>query len=78
MKYDFFASTDCGRVRSNNEDAVSIDAQAQIAVLADGMGGYSAGEVASSMAVTLIHAEMRAWLMQSDEPPLGNDIRRAL
>jgi len=65
MKYDFFASTDCGRVRSNNEDAVSIDAQAQIAVLADGMGGYSAGEVASSMAVTLIHAEMRAWLMQA-------------
>ena len=78
MKYEFFARTDCGRVRSNNEDAVSIDAEANIAVLADGMGGYSAGEVASSMATTLILAEMRAWLEQSDEPPTANDIRRAL
>lgn len=78
MKYEFFARTDCGRVRSNNEDAVTIDAEANIAVLADGMGGYSAGEVASSMATTLIHSEMLAWLQQSDEPPSGNDIRRAL
>ena len=78
MKYEFFARTDCGRVRSNNEDAVTIDAEANIAVLADGMGGYSAGEVASSMATTLIHSEMLAWLQQSDEPPSVNDIRRAL
>lgn len=78
MKYEFFACTDRGRVRSNNEDAVTIDAEANIAVLADGMGGYSAGEVASSMATSLIHAEMLAWLQQSDEPPSGGDIRRAL
>ena len=78
MKYEFFARTDCGRVRANNEDAVSIDAQAQLAVLADGMGGYSAGEVASGMAIALITAEMRDWLAQSKAPPSAHDIRRAL
>ncbi len=78
MKYEFFACTDTGRVRSNNEDAVSVDAQANIAVLADGMGGYSAGEVASGMATDFIRAEMARWLGQSTTAPSGQDIRRAL
>ncbi|MBX9834992.1 MAG: Stp1/IreP family PP2C-type Ser/Thr phosphatase [Burkholderiaceae bacterium] len=78
MKYDFFARTDCGLVRANNEDAVSVDAGANLAVLADGMGGYSAGEVASGMATSLIHTEMSAWLAQSDSPPSCHDIRCAL
>lgn len=46
--------TDPGRVRSHNEDAVFIDAALGVAILADGMGGYSAGEVASGMATTLL------------------------
>ena len=46
--------TDPGRSRAHNEDAVFADAALGIAVLADGMGGYSAGEVASSMATTLL------------------------
>ena len=78
MKYEFFARTDCGRVRSNNEDAVSVDAEANVAVLADGMGGYSAGEVASSMAATFIRTEMGRWLNQPSAPPTSHDIRRAL
>lgn len=78
MKYEFFARTDTGRVRSNNEDAVSVDAEANIAVLADGMGGYSAGEVASGMATDFIQAEMARWLGQSTTAPSGQDIRRAL
>ena len=78
MKYEFFAHTDTGRVRSNNEDAVSFDPEGQIAVLADGMGGYSAGEVASGMATSFIQAEMARWLAQSTEMPTGADIRRAL
>ena len=77
MKYEFFARTDTGRVRTNNEDAVSVDAQANIAVLADGMGGYSAGEVASGMATDFIQNEMARWLGQSITPS-GQDIRRAL
>ena len=53
MTYEFTARTDKGRVRSNNEDAVAVDRDAQVAILADGMGGYNAGEVASGMATSV-------------------------
>jgi len=46
--------TDPGKLRSNNEDAVFCDADLGLAILADGMGGYNAGEVASGMATTLL------------------------
>ena len=39
MNYDYAALTDTGRMRENNEDSVSFDAVAGLAVLADGMGG---------------------------------------
>ena len=35
--YEFCARTHAGKVRTNNEDAVSIDALSQLALLADGM-----------------------------------------
>ncbi|MBS1130114.1 MAG: Protein phosphatase 2C-like protein [Proteobacteria bacterium] len=44
--------TDPGLIRSHNEDAVFAEAGLGIAILADGMGGYNAGEVASGMAIT--------------------------
>ncbi|MDD2608188.1 MAG: Stp1/IreP family PP2C-type Ser/Thr phosphatase [Giesbergeria sp.] len=75
MKYAFSACTDQGRVRSNNEDAVSIDHQAQVVVLADGMGGYNAGEVASHMATELIRTEMARWLAQTRQPPPSSQMR---
>jgi protein phosphatase len=43
-----------GMVRAHNEDSVFVDGEAGLAVLADGMGGYSAGEVASGIAVTVV------------------------
>ncbi|CAG0982419.1 PPM family protein phosphatase [Burkholderiales bacterium] len=43
-----------GMVRSHNEDSVFVDPDAGIAVLADGMGGYNAGEVASGIAVSVV------------------------
>jgi protein phosphatase len=43
-----------GMVRTHNEDALFVDGEAGLAVLADGMGGYSAGEVASGIAVNVI------------------------
>ncbi len=49
MSIQFAAATDVGRLRPNNEDAVLIDATLGVAVLADGMGGYNAGEVASRL-----------------------------
>jgi hypothetical protein len=51
--------TDPGMVRSHNEDSIATDPANGLAVLADGMGGYNAGEVASGMATTVIVSEMR-------------------
>lgn len=52
-------ATDDGRVRNHNEDSVARDASLGLVVLADGMGGYHAGEVASAIAVTRIFQETR-------------------
>lgn len=60
--YSFHALTDSGLVRGNNEDALAFDADLGVAVLADGMGGYNAGEVASSMAVLFVKSELVRWL----------------
>lgn len=46
--------SDTGRVRPHNEDSVFVDLELGLALLADGMGGYNAGEVASSMATRLM------------------------
>jgi len=46
--------SDMGQVRKNNEDAVGEDPDIGLLVLADGMGGYNAGEVASGIAVTTV------------------------
>ncbi len=51
--------TDPGMVRSHNEDSIAADPANGLVVLADGMGGYNAGEVASGMATTVIITEMR-------------------
>src|SRR4051812_1954641 len=51
--------TDPGMVRSHNEDSIAADQANGLVVLADGMGGYNAGEVASGMATTVIVTEMR-------------------
>lgn len=48
------ASSHTGLIRPQNEDAYALQPQAGLAVLADGLGGGRAGEVAASMAVTLI------------------------
>lgn len=56
------ALSDPGLIRSNNEDAVFVDAALGIAILADGMGGYNAGEVASGMATTLLATNFARFL----------------
>lgn len=52
--------TDPGRVRGHNEDCVESRPELGVAVLADGMGGYSAGEVASGMATSQIATGLAA------------------
>lgn len=51
--------TDTGRVRTHNEDSVASDQSLGLVVLADGMGGYAAGEAASAIAVTQVFCETR-------------------
>jgi protein phosphatase len=53
-KIQFAEVTDTGKVREHNEDAIGSDADIGLMVLADGMGGYNAGEVASGIAVQTI------------------------
>lgn len=78
MTYQFRLRTDPGLARSNNEDAVAVDAAAGLAVLADGMGGYNAGEVASGMAAEFIKCELGSWLRGDGRHAQPNDVRRAL
>jgi protein phosphatase len=57
--------SDVGRLRANNEDAVHIAPEHGFVVLADGMGGYNAGEVASRIAVDSISAGLTCWLQDA-------------
>jgi serine/threonine protein phosphatase PrpC len=56
--------TDSGMVRSHNEDSIASDEGKGLVVLADGMGGYNAGEVASGMATTVLVTEIQQLLEQ--------------
>jgi serine/threonine protein phosphatase PrpC len=58
--------TDTGKVREHNEDTIAGDADLGLLVLADGMGGYKAGEVASGLAVKTIVTMVREHLERED------------
>ncbi|WP_300449161.1 Stp1/IreP family PP2C-type Ser/Thr phosphatase [Accumulibacter sp.] len=57
---DIVVRSDPGLVRVQNEDSAMADASHGLAILADGMGGYNAGEVASSMATKLLSSGLTA------------------
>ena len=50
--------SDVGRVRDGNEDSIAWDARLGLIMLADGMGGHNAGEVASALAVETIKSAL--------------------
>jgi serine/threonine protein phosphatase PrpC len=56
----FHAATDVGKVRDHNEDNFLVDKKLSLYVVADGMGGHAAGEVASAIAVRTVHEELKA------------------
>ncbi len=78
MNYNFCAKSDPGRARQNNEDSVVFDESTGTVVLADGMGGYNAGEIASGMATAFIKSELSRWLSEAGDGAQLKEVRRAM
>jgi len=53
------SNSDVGRKRAHNEDSSAIDTSLGLLIIADGMGGYRAGEVASALAISTIINHIR-------------------
>ena len=59
---EFCGLSDIGQVRTHNEDAIEICPESSFVVLADGMGGYNAGEVASTITIDVIAKALKSRL----------------
>jgi len=78
---EFSGLSDIGQVRAHNEDAIEICPEPGFAVLADGMGGYNAGEVASRMTTELIAKALKSRLRSQWVqvfPASGNALKRRI
>ncbi|HET9134457.1 MAG TPA: Stp1/IreP family PP2C-type Ser/Thr phosphatase [Gemmatimonadales bacterium] len=67
MRFSCAARTDVGVVRSGNEDSYLMANDRGLFIVADGMGGHAAGEVASEMATQLVSQEFRPARGMSDD-----------
>ncbi len=54
MRVRFAGATDVGCTRTHNEDSIYLPTDLRLAIVADGMGGHAAGEVASKLAVDTV------------------------
>ena len=76
VELEFAAKTDTGLVRSHNEDSIAISPEYGFAVLADGMGGYNAGEVASGIATSVLKASLEQRLSDPQSAIRSNNGKR--
>lgn len=60
FELEFASASDPGLKRANNEDSAITDTEIGLALVADGMGGYKAGEVASAIAAKVVLDDLRA------------------
>lgn len=67
MRFSCAARTDVGVVRSGNEDSYLMADERGLFIVADGMGGHAAGEVASEMATQLVAQDYRPVRGMSDD-----------
>lgn len=69
-RLEYAARTDKGLVRGSNEDAFGTLPDEGMVVVADGMGGYSAGEVASQLAVDQVLRRLHKTVLPDDDVPI--------
>jgi serine/threonine protein phosphatase PrpC len=72
-KLRFVGLSDTGKIREHNEDTIAYDPDIGLLVLADGMGGYNAGEVASGIAVKTIVNLVREQVEREDMSVLDRE-----
>jgi protein phosphatase len=78
LPLEIASKTDPGMLRSLNEDSVAAVGDLGLLVLADGMGGHSRGDVASSIAANTVVDVIRRRLREDPQTPPGPLVRRAI
>jgi len=74
----FASLSDAGLVRNFNEDSVAVDEDLGLVLVADGMGGYKAGDVAAGMATLIVTNELKGKLGDKGaREPVSTDVIRA-
>jgi serine/threonine protein phosphatase PrpC len=74
LQVEYAALTDVGRKRSHNEDSFKVAPDEGLYLVADGMGGHNAGEVASAMAVDVVS---QFFVDAHDEPIISWPFKQA-
>lgn len=81
LALEIVSLTDPGKIRSHNEDSITTNNEAGFVILADGMGGYNAGEVASGIAITMLADSLKTAIQtglpeEGPGPVVKNEIEK--